>query len=211
MAIVGYARVSSVGQKLDVQLEKLNQYGCEKIFEEKVSGTTANRIQLQRCLEYLRDGDSLVITKLDRLARSTFHLTQIANQLEDKSVDFVVLDQQIDTTTPTGKLLFNMLASIAEFETEIRKERQLEGIEKAKSKGVKFGAKKKLSRDEVKQMTLARESGVLVKELAKKYGISIPSVYRLIKTEYGMCTEDYGRQHNDLNSECMTCDNFLTK
>ncbi|MBN2866773.1 MAG: recombinase family protein, partial [Thiotrichales bacterium] len=93
MAVVGYARVSSVGQKLDVQIEKLQRYGCEKIFKEKVSGTTANRVQLQRCLEYLREGDSLVITKLDRLARSTFHLTQIANLLEEKSVDFVVLDQ----------------------------------------------------------------------------------------------------------------------
>lgn len=89
-------------------------------------------------VDSLREGDSLVITKLDRLARSTFHLTQIANQLEEKSVDFVVLDQHIDTSTPTGKLLFNMLASIAGFETEICKERQLEGIEKAKCKGVKF-------------------------------------------------------------------------
>jgi len=197
MAVVGYARVSSVGQKLDVQLEKLKQYGCDKIFEEKVSGTTANRVQLHRCLEYLREGDSLVITKLDRLARSTFHLTQIANQLEEKSVDFVVLDQQIDTSTPTGKLLFNMLASIAEFETEIRKERQLEGIEKAKSKGVKFGAKKKLTEQEIEQMTQEREAGVLVKDLAKKYGISIPSVYRLIGGEM-----DLQRALNSVGKTC---------
>ncbi|WP_029406944.1 recombinase family protein [Thiomicrorhabdus sp. Milos-T2] len=181
MAVVGYARVSSVGQKLDVQMEKLKRYGCNKIFEEKVSGTTANRTQLQNCLEYLREGDSLVIAKLDRLARSTFHLTKIVNQLEEKNVDFVVLDQKIDTTTPTGKLLFNMLASIAEFETEIRKERQIEGIEKAKSKGVKFGAKKKLSEEKIEQMILERQSGILVKDLALKYGISIPSVYRLMK------------------------------
>ncbi|HEY9017214.1 recombinase family protein [Thiomicrospira sp.] len=197
MAIVGYARVSSVGQKLDVQLEKLKTYGCEKIFEEKVSGTTANRVQLHRCLEYLREGDSLVITKLDRLARSTFHLTQISNLLEEKSVDFVVLDQQIDTSTPTGKLLFNMLASIAEFETEIRKERQLEGIEKAKSKGVKFGAKKKLTEQEIEQMTQEREAGVLVKDLAKKYGISIPSVYRLIGGEM-----DLQRALNSVGKTC---------
>jgi DNA invertase Pin-like site-specific DNA recombinase len=197
MAIVGYARVSSVGQKLDIQIEKLQGYGCEKIFEEKVSGTTANRIQLQQCLDYLREGDSLVITKLDRLARSTFHLTQIANFLEEKKIDFVVLDQKIDTSTPTGKLLFNMLASIAEFETEIRKERQLEGIEKAKFKGVKFGAKKKLTEEEVEQMTQERESGVLVKNLAKKYGISIPSVYRLIGGEMDL--------HRALNSVGKTC------
>lgn len=145
-----------------------------------LSVITANLLQLQRCLEYLREGDSLVITKLDRLARSTFHLTQIANQLDEKSVDFVVLDQRIDTSTPTGKLLFNMLASIAEFETEIRKERQLEGIEKAKSKGVKFGAKKKLTEDEVVLMMQERESGVLVKDLAKRFGISVPTVYRIL-------------------------------
>ena len=197
MAIVGYARVSSVGQKLDVQLEKLKQYGCDKIFEEKVSGTTANRVQLQQCLEYLRECDSLVITKLDRLARSTFHLTQIANQLDEMKVDFVVLDQKIDTSTPTGKLLFNMLASIAEFETEIRKERQLEGIEKAKSKGVKFGAKKKLTEQEIKQMKQERELGVLVKDLAKKYGISIPSVYRLIGWEI-----DLQRAFNSVGKTC---------
>jgi DNA invertase Pin-like site-specific DNA recombinase len=197
MAIVGYARVSSVGQKLDVQLEKLKQYGCDKIFEEKASGTTQNRVQLKRCLDYLREGDSLVITKLDRLARSTFHLTQIANQLEEKSVDFVVLDQQIDTSIPTGKLLFNMLASIAEFETEIRKERQLEGIEKAKSKGVKFGAKKKLTEEEVEQMTQERVAGVLVKDLAKKYGISVPSVYRLIGGEM-----DLQRALNSVGKTC---------
>jgi DNA invertase Pin-like site-specific DNA recombinase len=180
MAIVGYARVSSVGQNLEIQLEKLNAYGCDKVFKEKISGTTEHRTQLKQCQEYLREGDSLVITKLDRLARSTFHLTKIANKLEKKRVDFIVLDQNIDTSTPTGKLLFHVLASIAEFETEIRKERQLEGIKNAKSKGVKFGAKKKLTDQEVAEMAVERSTGVLIKDLAKKYRISIPSVYRLI-------------------------------
>lgn len=183
MATVGYARVSSVGQKLDIQLEKLKAYGCDKIFKEKVSGTTEHRNQLKQCLEYLREGDSLVITKLDRLARSTFHLTQIASNLEKKRVDFIVLDQNIDTSTPTGKLLFNVLASIAEFETEIRKERQAEGIKKAKSKGVKFGAKRKLTEQEIVEMAAERNTGVLIKDLAKKYGISVPSVYRLLSVD----------------------------
>jgi DNA invertase Pin-like site-specific DNA recombinase len=181
MAIVGYARVSSVGQSLDVQNDKLSTYGCEKVFADKKSGTTADRPQLKSCLTYLRAGDSLVITKLDRLARSTLHLTQLAEDLKVKDVDLIVLDQKIDTSTPTGKLLFNMLASIAEFETEIRKERQLEGIAKAKSQGVAFGRKAKLSPEQVQQLARDRSSGIKIKDLMQMYGLSKASVYRLIE------------------------------
>jgi len=180
VATVGYARVSSVGQSLDVQLSKLSEHGCNKIYQEKRSGTTADRPELKSCLDYVRDGDVLVITKLDRLARSTFHLTQLADQLSNKGVELVVIDQHIDTSTPTGKLLFNMLASIAEFETEIRRERQIEGISKAKEKGVKFGAKAKLSDEQVNQMKLDRADGILIKDLMKTYGLSKASVYRLL-------------------------------
>lgn len=179
MAVVGYARVSTIGQSLDVQLDKLSSRGCDKIYSDKKSGTTADRPELKQCLDYVRDGDKLVITKLDRLARSTLHLTQIAEQLRKKGVELEVIDQQIDTSTPTGKLLFNMLASIAEFETEIRKERQLEGIAKAKSKGTRFGAKAKLSDEQIDQLKLDKANNVRVSELMKKYGISKASVYRL--------------------------------
>jgi DNA invertase Pin-like site-specific DNA recombinase len=180
MARVGYARVSTIGQNLDVQLSKLNEYGCDEIFRDKHTGTTADRPQLKQCRKYVRRGDSLVITKLDRLARSTFHLTQIAEELKEKKVDLIVLDQQIDTSTSTGKLLFNMLASIAEFETEIRKERQLEGIAKAKEKGIKFGRKAKLKEDQVCQMRLERKQGIKIKDLMEKYSMSKASIYRLI-------------------------------
>jgi DNA invertase Pin-like site-specific DNA recombinase len=180
MAVIGYARVSSVGQSLEVQNDKLSSYGCAEIFSDKKTGTTADRPELQSCLKYVRKGDSLVITKLDRLARSTFHLTQIAKKLEDKGVDLIVLDQKIDTSTPTGRLMFNMLASIAEFETEIRKERQLEGIAKAKENGVQFGRKSKLSSGEVLELKAKRESGVLIKDLMAEYKLSKASVYRLL-------------------------------
>jgi len=180
MSIIGYARVSSIGQSLDIQMDKLNHYGCEKVFSEKLTGTTADRPELKTCLEYLREGDILVITKIDRLARSTYHLTKIVNELNEKGVDFVVIDQSIDTTTPTGKLTFNILASIAEFETEIRKERQLEGIEKAKQKGVKFGAKAKLTADQIEEMRKDRQTGMLIKDLQAKYQLSKASVYRLL-------------------------------
>lgn len=180
MANVGYARVSTIGQSLDVQRSKLNAFGCDEIFEDRHTGTTADRPKLKQCRKYVREGDSLVITKLDRLARSTYHLTQIAEELKEKGVDLVVLDQNIDTSTPTGKLLFNMLASIAEFETEIRKERQMEGIAKAKEKGVRFGRKSKLQENEINQLRHDRKSGVKITDLMSKYALSKASVYRLL-------------------------------
>src|SRR5215470_10442752 len=137
MARGGYARVSSIGQSLDVQREKLQH--CDKRFQETYSGAVGTRPQLRACLDYVREGDTLVVTRLDRLARSTLHLCQIATELERKGVELQVLDQQIDTTSSTGRLLFNMLAAIAQFETEIRAERQRDGIENAKARGVPFG------------------------------------------------------------------------
>ena len=181
MAVVGYARVSTVGQSLTVQNDKLKDYGCEKIYQEKITGTTSNRAELKACLDFIRDGDKLVITKLDRLARSTLHLTQIADSIKKSGVELVVIDQNIDTSTPTGKLLFNMLGSIAEFETEIRKERQLEGIAKAKEKGVKFGAKPKLSKKQVIQLKIDRENGIIIRDLMAKYNLSKDSVYRMLR------------------------------
>ena len=158
MATIAYARVSSSGQSLDIQLDALHSYGVEMIFSEKQSATSTNqRHELKRCLDYIREGDVLVITKLDRLARSTFDLTNIAKQLEDDGVDLVILEQNIDTSTSTGRLLFGMLGVIAQFETEIRRERQLSGIAKALENGVKCGAKSKLSEEQVNQMVLDRQ------------------------------------------------------
>ncbi len=107
MALFGYGRVSSVGQSLDVQIDKLKQ--CDKIFQEKKSGASGKRPTLKACLEYVREGDMLVVIRLDRLARSTLHLCQIANELERKRVHLQVLGQNIDTSDATGRLLFNLL------------------------------------------------------------------------------------------------------
>jgi len=181
MSVIGYARVSSVGQSLDVQVDKLTEFGCEKIYREKQSGTTAQRIELKSCLDYVRDGDVLVITKLDRLARSTLHLHSIINDLNNKNVGFKVLDQSIDTTTKEGRLMFAILASIAEFETELRKERQMEGITKAKQNGVQFGRKSKLTSEQVDELNLKRTQGVLIKDLMHEFNLSKASVYRLLK------------------------------
>lgn len=180
MALVGYARVSSFDQPLEIQLEKLKE--CEKVFQEKISGTKNKRPQLERCLEYLRQGDTLVISRLDRLARSTLDLCQIAAELERKSVHLRVLDQNIDTGDATGRLLFNMLGAIGQFETEIRAERQREGIVKAQKRGIKFGATKKLTSTQVKELQKKRQGGALIREIMKEYGISKSSVYRYLSS-----------------------------
>ena len=180
MAVVGYARVSSVGQSLEVQQEKLVSYGVNKLFAEKLSGTTAARPELKSCLDCVRAGDVLVITKLDRLARSTLHLHKIVNDLNDRGVGFKVLDQSIDTTTKEGRLLFSILASLAEFETELRAERTNEGRVAAMERGVKFGAKPKLTEDQIAEMIQKRRQGVLIKDLMTEYKLSKASVYRLM-------------------------------
>ncbi len=178
MALVGYARVSSVGQNLDVQLEKLGH--CDKILQEKQSGASGTRPRLHNCLEYVREGDTLVVTRLDRLARSTLHLCQIADELERKGVNLQVLDQNIDTSDATGRLLFNMLGAIAQFETEIRAERQMDGIQKAKKRGVRFGPKKRLTEEQTAELRRRREQGELIKTLMQDFAISKVSVYRYL-------------------------------
>jgi DNA invertase Pin-like site-specific DNA recombinase len=178
MAIVGYARVSSRDQNLDVQLQQLSH--CDKLLQEKQSGLDGDRPQLRACLEYVRDGDVLVITRLDRLARSTLHLCQIAAELERKGVNLQVLDQNIDTSTATGRLLFNMLGAISQFETEIRAERQLEGILRAKERGVHFGRCKALTKQEILELQEQRRAGVAIKDLMSHYSLSKASIYRYL-------------------------------
>lgn len=178
MSVVGYARVSSVGQSLDVQLDKLKD--CDKLFKEKRTGTSNKRPRLKACLEYVREGDTLVVTRLDRLARSTLHLCQLAEQLQEKQVNLKVLDQSIDTGDATGRLLFNMLGAIAQFETEIRAERQMDGIRNAKASGIHLGRRKHLSEDKQVELQLRRQDGALIKTLMEEYQLSKASVYRYL-------------------------------
>lgn len=177
--LVGYARVSSSSQSLEVQLEALAAAGCEKIFAEKRSGTTtAGRDELQDAIAYVRDGDTLVVTRLDRLARSAGDLHNIVKQLTDKNVAFSCLQQPaMETRSSTGKLLLGVLASIAEFEADIRRERQREGIERAKAAGVYKGRKPSIDTSEVRAL---RDQGLGGTEIAKKLGIARASVYRAL-------------------------------
>lgn len=179
--IVGYARVSSTGQTLDVQRHKLMTAGCEKIFAEKESGKSAeNREQLKAALDFVREGDVLIITKLDRLARSMNDLTSITTDLNKRGIGFVVTDQDIDTTTPTGKLLFNILGSLAEFERDLIRTRCIDGIAQAKANGVKFGRKPKVDSKTIAAIKTDVQANTLsMTEIAQKYGITRQSVYRL--------------------------------
>jgi DNA invertase Pin-like site-specific DNA recombinase len=177
---VGYARVSSAGQSLDVQVDALKAAGVQEdsIFAEKVSGTTADRPQLKALQRYVRSGDTVVITKLDRLGRSLADLAAIVTGFRDAGVGFVVLDQSIDTTTPAGRAMFGMLATFAEFETALRKERQMEGIAKAQASGVKFGRPPKTDKDAV--IAAYAEHGT-IGAAAKAVGSTKPTVHRILK------------------------------
>ena len=176
---VSYIRVSSQNQSLEVQRESVMKYGVDKIFEEKVSGTsTDKREQLKQCLEFVREGDELVITRIDRLARSVLDLQLIVKQLMDKGVTLTSTEQPISTKDATSKCFLDMLGVFAELETNIRKERQMEGIELAKRKGVYKGGTQRIDVEEIKRL---KSGGLGVTKIAKSMGIHRDSVYRLLK------------------------------
>jgi len=178
MSIVGYGRVSSAGQSLDVQREQLLAAGAEQIFEEKRSGTTTEgREQLEAALRYVRKGDVFLVTRLDRLARSLVDLRRIVDTLTEKGVGFRCLQQHIDTTSSEGRLMLNLLGSFAEFETEIRKERQADGIAKAKAAGRYRGRPKAIDPE---QIAALRAEGLGASAIAKRLGIGRASVYRAL-------------------------------
>ena len=179
MAIVGYARVSTTGQSLDVQISALS--GCEKIFKEIISGAKDDRPELQAMLEFVREGDTVHITKLDRLARNTRHLLEISEYLQCKGVALNILNIGINTATPTGKLMLTMIGAIATFERELMLERQAEGIALAKLKG-KYKGRKATARSKAQEVIELLEKGLSKPEISRQLGIGITSIYRIVKT-----------------------------
>lgn len=180
MKTIGYARVSSSSQSLDIQLDQLREAGCDKLFSEKRSGTTTRgRHALEEALDYAREGDTLVVTRLDRLARSAADLHTLVSRLNAKGVGFRCLQQgAVDTTSSMGKLILSILGAVAEFETDIRRERQKEGIEKAKEAGVYKGRPVTIDVARVREL---HDTGVGASEIAKRLQIGRASVYRLLK------------------------------
>ncbi|HHC1343288.1 TPA: recombinase family protein [Klebsiella pneumoniae] len=178
MATVGYARVSTTGQSLDTQLEALS--GCEKIFREKISGAKDDRPQLQAMLEFVREGDVVQVTKLDRLARNTRHLLEVSEYLQGKGVALNILNIGINTATPTGKLMLTMIGAIATFEREMMLERQAEGIALAKLKG-KYKGRKATARSKALEVIELLEKGLSKPEISHRLEIGITSIYRIVR------------------------------
>jgi DNA invertase Pin-like site-specific DNA recombinase len=178
MSVVGYARVSSEDQDLTIQLEQLTEAGCEKLFSEKKSGVQLEkRSELEKCLAWVREGDVLVVTRLDRLARSVTDFSRLMTDLQERGVEFRCLLQPFDTTSPQGKLMMNILAAFAEFETSVRKERQREGIEKARANGV---YEKTKYRNSQRWATASRllNQGQTYETVAERFGWSARTVRR---------------------------------
>ena len=177
--IYGYARVSTTDQDLTVQEEALNEAGCEIIRSEKVSGTSVEgRSELRNLLDFVRTGDELVVTRVDRLARSVRDLQNIVHELNDKGVALRATEQPIDTNTSVGKCFLDMLSVFAEFETNLRKERQMEGVARAKAAGRYKGRKASIDADRVREL---REQGMGATAIAREMGIERTSVYRLLQ------------------------------
>ena len=184
--LVGYARTSTVDQiaGIEAQLRELTEIGCERIFSEQVS-SAARRDQLEAAIEFVRDGDTLVVTKLDRLARSVRHLWELVERLKAKGVALRILNLGIDTATATGKLILTVLGGIAEFEREMLLERQREGIAKAKGEGRYKGRKPtaRLKGDDVRRL---RAQGMGASQIASGLGLSRASVYRCLASADGL-------------------------
>jgi DNA invertase Pin-like site-specific DNA recombinase len=180
MAIIGYARVSTDGQTLDAQHAALKAAGADRVFAEKVSGAKSDRRQLQRSIEVLGAGDVLLVTRLDRLARSTRDLLNVLATIADKRADFrSIADTWADTTTAHGRLMLTVLGGLAEFERELIRVRTDEGRRRAMARGVQFGRKPKLTPHQIREAIARREAGELLVEITRSYNVSHSTISRL--------------------------------
>lgn len=180
--IVGYARTSTRDQVagLEAQLRDLKAAGVEKTFHEQLSSVDSERVELAKALDYVREGDTLVVTKLDRLARSIGDMVRITEELERKGVTLKILAMNLDTSTPTGKLLLNLVGSVAQFEREIMLERQREGIAKAKADG-KYKGRAPTAMKQKEKVLAMRAEGMTVDQITKELDISRSSVFRIMR------------------------------
>jgi DNA invertase Pin-like site-specific DNA recombinase len=181
-AIIGYARTSTVDQEagLEAQQRDLRAAGCTKLFSEQLSSVATKRPQLEAVLDYAREGDTLIVTKPDRLARSTADLLAITERLKAKGVALRILSMQMDTSTPTGKLMLTMLGGIAEFERDLMLERQREGIAKAKADG-KYRGRAPTARRKAAEVMALKAQGKSADAIAAALGVSRSSVFRIFR------------------------------
>lgn len=182
--LLGYARISTQEQNLDLQKDALNKAGCEKIYEDTISGAKANRPGLDECLAYARPGDTVVVWKLDRLGRSLKHLIETVQALDERGVGFKSVQENIDTTTPGGKLVFHVFGALAEFERDLIRERTNAGLAAARARGRKGGRKPML---DVKKRAIAaalhENKDVSVTEICRVLRVSRTTFYRVLRAE----------------------------
>lgn len=182
---IGYARVSTQDQNLSMQLEALKAQGCEKIFQEKASGAKADRPELAKLLEHVREGDTVVIWKLDRLGRSLSHLVELVSELESKGIGLISLNDPVDTTTAQGRLVFRIFASLAEFERELIRERTVAGLSSARRRGQKLGRPEGLTKEAEDKSRIAHslynDGKLSVQSIAKQLGISKVTLYKYLR------------------------------
>jgi DNA invertase Pin-like site-specific DNA recombinase len=181
----GYARVSTHEQILDLQIDALKAAGCERIYQEKASGSKAERPELMRMLDQLRIGDTVIIWKLDRLGRSLAHLIKLVSDLEDQGVGLLSLNDPIDTTTPQGRLVFRIFASLAEFERDVIRERTMAGVASARRRGRLLGRPKGLTKNAEQKARLAeslyKDENFSVEQIARELRISKTTLYKYLR------------------------------
>ena len=180
--IIGYARVSTEDQNLDLQLDALKEAGCERIFEDKISGSRTDRDGLEKALDLLREGDTLVVWKLDRLGRSLQHLISVVRDLKEVGVYFKSLKENLDTSSSTGKLIFHIFGALAEFERDIIRERTMAGLAAARARGRVGGRPKSLSDEKIRlAKTLWNDKSNNISEICEILGVSKATLYRYLK------------------------------
>lgn len=186
--LVGYARVSTQDQKPELQIDALQDTGCERIFEERASGAQQSRPELEAALNYLREGDTLVVWKLDRLARSLKQLIETVEALEKRGIGFRSLTENINTGNPGGRLIFHIFGALAEFERSIIRERTMSGLEAARRRGKTGGRPKALSnQDLVAARAMLKDQTIPVREIADRLGVSISTLYKPIPAARTQC------------------------
>ena len=178
--LIGYARVSTQDQNLDLQIDALTKAGCKKVFDDKISGSRAERPGLAKALEMLREGDTLAVWKLDRLGRSVKNLVDLVGELHKQGVQFKSLTDAIDTGTPSGRFFFHVMASLAEMERELTVERTRAGLEVARQLGRKGGRKRQMTDSKIESAKKLLANGVPPRDVAKNLGVSVPTLYRWI-------------------------------
>lgn len=183
MSLIGYARVSTDEQTTALQTDALYKVGCKRVFEDVVSGAKADRYGLSSALDYVRDGDTLVVWRLDRLGRSLAHLIEVINELESRGVGFRSITESIDTTTSGGRLIFHVFGALSQFERDLIRERTMAGLVAAASRGRKGGRKPVVTKEKLKRAKEYIAYGLTVREAAARVKVSKTSLYEALRTK----------------------------